>query len=224
MSHATRASRLLTTAAGLAVCLLTINLGATASAKTIILTDNDCEQIASISADAPRMSWAGTANNVADFGNNSIDLSPKSSFLIRYPLEKIPPGQRITKAEWIVPHVLVSPANGARLQVRRCLQEWGAGVSHLFRMTRPQKLEWSKPGAHGLGQDRAAKATASALTRGAGEQTFNVTEDVELWYAGAAPNHGWLLTSEDQDSFVRMHSPFWGAPKGWKLKITYEPQ
>ncbi|MGE0606993.1 MAG: hypothetical protein AB7O62_07860 [Pirellulales bacterium] len=195
-----------------------------ASGKTIVLTDGDCEQIATISSDAPRLSWAGTANNVADYGNNSIDLVPKSSFLIRYPLEKIPPGQRITKAEWTVPHVLVSPANGARLRVRRILQEWGAGVCHQYRMTRPQRLEWNKPGAHGVGQDRAAKATASGLVRGGGEQTFNVTEDVELWYAGAVPNHGWLLTSEDEGSYVRMHSPLWGAPKGWKLKITYEPK
>ena len=118
----------------------------------------------------------------------------------------------------------LSPATGARLQVRRLLAEWGPGVSHQFRMVRPQRLEWSTPGARGLGQDRAASATASTMIKGSGETTLNVTEDVELWYSGAAPNHGWTLTAEDEGVFVRMQSPFWGAPKGWKLRITFEPQ
>jgi len=197
---------------------------ANASARTIVITDADCDQMAVISADAPRLGWAGVLNGVAEYGNHVIDVTQKTAFLIRYPFDKIPPGQRITKAEWVVPYAQAYPATGARVQVRRLLQEWGAGVSHQHRMTRPQRLEWHTPGAHGLGQDRATKATATATIKGSGEHTFNVTEDIELWYSGAVPNHGWLLTAEDPDSWVRAQSPFWGAPKGWKLRITFEPQ
>src|SRR6266853_1638394 len=87
----------------------------TASARTIVLTDQDCEQMAAISADAPRMSWAATAYGTAEYSNHNIDLNSKRSFLIRFPLDRIPRGQRITKAEWTVPYTYVSPAGGVRL-------------------------------------------------------------------------------------------------------------
>lgn len=193
-------------------------------AKTIVLTDADCELMAAISAEAPRMSWAAVLNGTAEYGNHQIDLTPKTSILMRYPLEKIPPGQRITKAEWVIPYAQVSPPTGVKIQVRRILQEWGPGVSHQYRMTRPKKLEWHTPGAMGLGQDRAVKATASASLKGAGEHTFNVTEDVELWYSGAVPNYGWQLATDEQMAWFRTQSPFWNGPKLWKLRITYEPK
>ena len=189
-----------------------------------MLTDQDCEQMAAISADAPRMSWAGYPYGAAQFTNHEFILTGKQAFLIRFPLDRIPPGQRITKAEWIVPHLSVYPAGGTRLQVRRLLKEWGPGVSHQYRMVRPQRVEWHTPGARGLGQDRATEATATATIKGAGEQVFNVTEDVELWYTGAAANYGWILTAEEQDIYVRLPSPFYNAPKGWKLRITFEPE
>jgi hypothetical protein len=193
-------------------------------AKTIVITDADCDLMAAISADAPRMSWAGVANGVGEYGNHQVDLTPKSSFLIRYPLDKIPPGQRITKAEWSVPYSQHYPATGVRVQVRRILQEWGAGVCHLYRMTRPKRLEWHTPGALGVGQDRAVRATAAASIKGSGEHTFNVTEDVELWYSGAVPNHGWMISTDEPMGFFRTNSPFWSGPKMWKLRITYEPK
>jgi hypothetical protein len=204
-------------------CLAWLACG-TASARTIVLTDEHCDEIAAISAQAPRLSWAGVVLGQAQYGNYQIDINSQSSFLIRYPLDRIPPGQRITKAEWIVPHVLSYPPTGVRLQVYRALQPWGAGVSHLHRMIRPERVEWNTPGARGVGQDRAARATDSASIKGTGVQTFNVTTDVELWYSGAAKNYGWILTVDDQEAMVKMQSPFWGGPKEWKLRITYEPQ
>jgi len=181
--------------------------------------------MAAISADAPHMSWAATVYGTAvEYSNHVIDLTPKQAFLIRYPLESLPRGQRITKAELIVPFSQVSPAGGVRVQVRRLLKEWGAGISYQYRMTRPQRVEWHTPGARGLGQDRAAEATATATLKGLGEQIFNVTEDVELWYTGATANNGWVLSAEDQDVFVRLRSPYYGYPKYWRLRITFEPE
>ena len=209
---------------GPCLALLLVLAPAPLFARTLVLTDADCDAMAAICADSPRMSWAGSLYAETEYSNHTIDFTPRHAFLIRFPIEQIPKGQRITKAEWIVPYTLVSPAGGVRLQVRRLLVSWGVGVSHIHRQTRPEKLAWHTPGARGLGQDRAAKATTMVTFRGMGEQTLNVTEDVELWYSGVAPNHGWILTAEDQDAFIRAPSPFWGAPKGWKLRITYEPE
>lgn len=196
-----------------------------AEARTIVLNESDCEMIAVIQADAPRMSWAGTANTTAEYGVNAIDLYPgKTAFLIKYPLEKIPAGQKITRAEWLVPYQIVSPVGGARMQVRRILKTWGPGVSHENRMIRPQKIPWSVPGARGVGQDRAAEATAVVTIKNLGEQSVNVTQDVELWYTGAAQNNGWMITLEDQDCWIRLGSPMWSNPKGYKLRITFEPE
>lgn len=208
---------------GTLLAVMTVS-GSMVHGKTIVLTDADCELMAAIHADAPRMSWAAVANGTAEFGNHQIDLTPKSAFLIRYPIERIPSGQRITKAEWVVPFIQHHPPSGVKTQVRRLLQEWGAGVCHQYRMTRPQKIGWHTPGAQGVGQDRAVKATATAIVKGTGEHTFNVTEDVELWYAGAAKNFGWLITTDEESGWLRTNSPFWSAPKGWKLRITYEPK
>jgi hypothetical protein len=208
----------------LTACFLALFCVQNALARTIVLTDADSEKIAAISSDAPRLSWAGAIYNVAEFSNHYIELTPKSAFLICYPLDRIPPGQRITKAEWIVPFLQVYPTAGVRLQVRRLLKDWGPGVSHEYRMIRPERLKWQTPGARGVGQDRASKATVTSTLHGSGEHTFNVTEDVELWYSGAVPNFGWILAAEDQETWVRTPSPFWGAPKGWKLRITFEPE
>jgi hypothetical protein len=57
-----------------------------------------------------------------------------------------------------------------------------------------------------------------------GDQVVNVTEDVELWYTGAAANHGWILTHEDTGSLIRLSSPVWATRGNWKLRITYEPE
>ena len=209
----------------LSMPIVLLALAGVAEARTIVLTDGDCDLIACISADAPRLSWAGTPNATAEYGVNAVDLYPgKSAFLIRYPIERIPAGQKITRAEWLVPYQIVSPPGGARLQVRRILKSWGAGVSHDFRMTRPQRLPWATPGCRGVGQDRAAEATAVVAIKNSGEQSINVTQDVELWYTGAAQNHGWMVTLEDQDCWIRIGSPMWSNPKGFKLRITFEPE
>ncbi len=202
----------------------TICFAASAQARTIVLTDIDCERMASISSDAPRASWAGISYGPGQFTNSTINLTVKQAFLIAYPLDRIPPGQRITRAEWIVPYNLHSPASGVRMHVRRILQPWGAGVCHDYRATRPEKLQWNTPGARGLGQDRTADDTAVAVAKGAGDMTLNVTQDVELWYSGAVKNHGWIITVDDPDCYLYLSSPFWGAPKGWKLRITFEPE
>jgi hypothetical protein len=179
--------------------------------------------VAILCAEAPRTSWAGFEGTSGLFSDFYVDLYATRAFLIRYPIDQIPKGQRITSAEWTLPVNYLLPAAEHRLYVRRLLKEWGPGVSHQYRMVRPKKEEWAVPGARGAGSDRVAKASVVVRVAVAREPIVNVTEDVELWYSGAAANHGWILNNEDEGRLVRLNRPTWGGIPTWKLRITYEP-
>jgi hypothetical protein len=193
-----------------------------ASGRTIVLTDAIADRMAAFVAEAPLAGWASQKVAAGCFGMNSIDLRPEAVFLIRYPLEAIPPGMRITNAELMLP-VASSSGVEPRLFVWRILPEWGVGACHLHRLQRPAPAEWSAPGARG-GGDRAARPTAVLPLAAAGEQVVNVTRDVELWYTGASANNGWLFTTEDATATIRLESPLWQGRGRWKLRITYEPR
>jgi hypothetical protein len=198
------------------------------SAETLKLSDADCERMAFISVVAPRLSWATSEQGNGVFPNRyTLTFRPGRAFLICYPLEQIPKGQRIASAEWVVP---VRQADGpGHLRVRRIMRDWGAGVSYQHRTVRPKKEEWSKPGAQGVSTD-AARPSALARVTGRGDVAINVLEDVELWYTGGAPNHGWLLSVEDQNGQVDCFSPLsyggveYAGYGRWKLTITFEPK
>lgn len=194
-----------------------------AGAHTIILDANEADKMAAISDVTPRMSWAAYEGWTAIYSTSYIDLVPGRSFLIRFALSKIPRGQRITHVELILP-VLSYSGTDPRFYLWRILSEWGAGVSHLYRVTSPAKLEWAVPGARGVSSDRATRPSAVVRMLATGEQVINVTEDIELWYTGAAPNYGWLFTVEDPELCIRFASPAWDAMAAWKLRITYEPE
>lgn len=204
-----------------AVCVL---VSAAASARTIELTDLDCEQMAAIGPQAPRSSWVAYESGVGEFSTIYFDLVAERSFLIRYPLDRIPAGQRITRAEWVLPVVLTSPAGERRLNVRRIVGAWGPGVCHQFRTQRPKPIPWALPGAAGISTDRANQPSAVVRISGAGEQVVNVTEDVELWYTGAVENHGWILSVDDPTGLIRLYSPCYSGRGMYKLRITYEPE
>ncbi|MBI2438402.1 MAG: hypothetical protein HYV36_06280 [Lentisphaerae bacterium] len=194
-----------------------------AAARTVIIDANEADQMAVISAVAPRMSWAACETSSAVYTTSSIDLVPGRSFLIRFALNQIPSGQRITFAELILP-VQSCTGTDPRFYLWRVLAEWGAGVSHLYRRTSPGKVEWAVPGARGLSADRSTRPSAVVRVKASGEQVINVTNDLELWHIGAAPNFGWLITIEDPALFIRFASPAWNALADWKLRITYEPE
>jgi hypothetical protein len=198
-------------------------LAGTGQARTITLTAEDCDQIAIIAAKAPLMSWA-LAVNVATYNTEpSLQIFPEMSVLLRYPLDRIPKGQRITKAELTLTADYV--ASSPQLTVRRLLAQWGHGVCYKYRQTFPRKEEWAKPGGLGASTDRAGRDTAVFRMEKTGDHTVDVTEDVELWYTGGAANRGWILAIEN-GGIVYMGSPY--APhhetaKHWKLTITFEP-
>lgn len=194
-------------------------------ARTLTLTADDCDQIACLNAEVPRMSWAVCQHGRGIFDtSHQLQLRPNMAVLLRFPLDKIPAGQRILKAE-IALHVQL--VGGGRVQVRRLLTDWGAGVCHQYKRTYPEKVEWSQVGARGAGTDRVAKDTAVLPVRALGDDTGDVTEDVELWYSQGAKNFGWILTLENEQGSVYLASPY--APntnesKQWKLQITFEPE
>jgi hypothetical protein len=200
--------------------ILTLTGAGSVSARTITLTADDCDMMAVISEAHARLSWVPImmGPGVCDT-HTQMQLYPNMAAILRFPLDKIPKGQRITKAEFSVP---VEYIGGTKeFHVRRMLAEWGTGVCHSYRMTFPKKLEWSKPGAKGITSDRANKVSAVFKLEKPGVHTADVTEDIELWYTGAVPNRGFVISLDD--GVVYMTS-FYPNGTNWKLQITYEPQ
>ena len=197
------------------------------SARTIELTDADCTRMAVLAAEAPRLWWAANESSPGVFTTKySLLLHSKKAFLICFPIDRIPRGQRITNAELLVPVNSVEYGE-QRLTIRRILGDWGVGVCHDYRMVRPKKVEWAKPGARGVSSDCAGKATATVRLSEVGSKAVNVTSDVELWYTGASANQGWIMMLEDADARIHLLSPLSTYPNGrgsWKLRITYEPE
>jgi hypothetical protein len=204
----------------LLVVMLTLAVTGSLSARTITLTADDCEQMAVISEIQPRLGWAGMQMGPGVFDTyTQLQLHPYMAILMRFPVDRIPKGQRITKAEFSLP---VDYIGGTKeLYVRRLLTEWGVGVCHSYRMAFPKKLEWAKPGAKGITSDRANKVSAVFKLEKAGVHAADVTEDVELWYTGAVPNQGFVVSLDEGVIYMTSFYPNGG---NWKLQITYEPQ
>ena len=201
---------------------LALFFAGTAEARTITITADDCDQMAVISATAPRLGWSNVIGPGMYNTHTQLHLFSNMAILIRYPLDRIPKGQRITKAEWTIPFAYTAGVN-QRLSARRIMAEWGTGACHLFRTVYPTKVEWSRPGGLGANADRANQPTAVFMMKNSGEQTVDVTEDVELWYTGAAPNRGWILNLDEADQAIYFPAPY-PTGAGWKLQITYEPK
>ncbi len=190
-------------------------------ARTIVLNQNDTTMFASISRAYPRASWAGQDYGFG-FGLGSLLVSPDAAVLLQFPMQRIPKGQRIVRAELIVA-VHISPAPGTGLYVWRLLEAWGPGVSHEYRQVRPERLRWAMPGARGPGVDRSLTPTAvmkfGIVPR---EARLDVTADLQLWNSGVAPNRGWMICTEDENVVFPILPPLVGYP--WTLEITYEPE
>jgi hypothetical protein len=206
-----------------AALVLLVVLAAAAPARTLLLTDVDCERMAFIQAGMPLWGWGGYDVSTSTQSTALFYMYPERAFLICFPVDRVPKGQRIVKAELYFTTGLQTPGE-QKLYLRRILAPWGAGVCWQFASQRPKKVEWAKSGGRGAGTDRAVKATAVVRTSEMGEKVVNVTEDVELWYTGVATNHGWMITMEDPDIYVVLSSPVWSGRGTWKLRITYEPE
>ncbi|NQU09719.1 hypothetical protein HQ590_02935 [bacterium] len=192
-----------------------------AGARTIVLTQTDTVKIASISQAHPRSSWAAE-DRAGYFGVGDLIAAPESAVLIQWPLDRIPRQQRIVNAELTLP-VHIPPGAGTRLYLWRLVAPWGRGVSHLYRQVRPDRLRWSIPGARGTGVDRAIAPTRVYAFGTAPQETrLDVTADIQLWYHGTVPNHGWMIATEDANTAVPLLPPLYGYL--WTLRITYEPQ
>ncbi len=201
------------------------NLQGKLEARTITLTADDCDQMAALTPIAPRLSWGLSQQTPGVFfGQPQLYFVNNLALLLRFPVaDLIPKGQRITKAEFTITpnYVAANPT----VRVRRVLAEWGPGVCHQYRMTYPKKVEWAQPGGRGAAVDRSDKDSAVFKMSKVGEHTADVTEDIELWYTGAANNRGWILTLDE--GVVYLPTPY-SLPgttgKQWKLQITFEPQ
>lgn len=200
----------------LAACLTT-------QARTITIEDTKITHIAHIGPELPQASWIGSNASQGVYTTNVIDMTPGRRLLIQYPLGQIPNGQRIVSAQWIIP-VTHAPFDSHRLFVWRLLQPWGLGVNLTQRTQVPKPVPWSSPGADAPGVDRAITPTATIRISGVQEYVIDVTQDVELWYTGVAPNYGWVMALDEGNRLVRLASPLYSTPSVFTLRITYEPE
>lgn len=208
----------------ISAAFLAVGLAAsTAFSRTVVLDASAVDRMAAIHQAAPRLSWAANNPRPGQFRSGHVHLETENRFLLRFDLSMLPEGQRITRAELSVPVVDFS-GNSPRLFLWRVAAEWGAGVCYDFRMLRPERAPWRVPGARGAGSDRALNPSAVVQLVESGEQTVDVTEDVAMWYLGAAPEQGWVLGIEDPGVQVRLWSPLTGNVNNWTLRITYEPE
>lgn len=192
-----------------------------ATARTVTLDDSHVTHMAHIGPHIPLAGWVGRMATPGSHVAGYVDLTPGMGLLMQYPLDAIPPGQRIVSAQWIIP---TYTAANQRVYAWRLLQSWGVGVCHRYRTTIPQPLEWSTPGARGPGQDRALANSGLFNITSPDEITLDVTQDVELWYTGMAPNHGWLVAIDEAAALLRVRGPFFNGQNGYRLRITYEPE
>ena len=195
-----------------------------ASARTIILEGDQIDRLAGLDAGAPKISMALGQTWGEVRVAHEVRITTERRIFMRWSLAAIPPKQKIAHAELIL-DVGVVAGKEPRLYLWRGVADWGLGACYDYRLLQDgKKLPWARPGAGGIGLDRAVRPTGIARLEGPGEQIINVTEDVELWYSGAVNNNGWLLSVEDPGVIVVMSSPLWvGAPR-WRLRITYEPE
>jgi hypothetical protein len=209
--------------AWIASLLLVVAVTAPAPARTVTLTALDCDRMAFISKALPDYSWAVSNAKGRSDVSGRLDLAPGTGLLMRFSLDSIPKDQRILRAELtMIPDYIYA---GPRVQVRRILADWGTGVNYRYSRTFPTKVEWSQPGARGA-SDRALQLTGAMTLKVRAENTIEVTQDVDLWYTGAAPNRGWILNLENDRGVTYLPSPYFphgATPKSWRLLITYEP-
>lgn len=195
----------------------------TLHARTITIEDSKITHIAHVGPEVPQASWIGSTSTTGIYTTSMLEMTPGRRLLIQYPLDQIPAGQRIVSAQWVFP-VTYAPFDAQRLFVWRVLQPWGLGVNLAMRIQVPNPIPWSSPGADAPGIDRAITPTATIPINGAQEYVIDVTQDVELWYTGVAPNHGWVMALDEGNRYVRLASPLYTNKSVFTLRITYEPE
>ncbi|MEO6053182.1 MAG: hypothetical protein ABIP97_04145, partial [Chthoniobacterales bacterium] len=120
--------------------LFIVGFVSSAWGRTISLHPEDIDMAATIVEEGPRHGWASYTTESAPgvFRNNPVLISMTHSFLIRYSLDKIPKGQRITNAELSLG--VGGFSKSARLFIWRIVADWGVGVNNIYRMQRPKQL------------------------------------------------------------------------------------
>lgn len=203
--------------------LMTLLATAPLFSGTVTYDGSHPRRMAVIDQQASRLSWATSGRLVAPYNTTGLFLVPGRGFLFHFDLAALPPGQRIVRAELILP-VAALGGHDPRFFLWRMIAEWGIGVCWDERLQHPASQAWAVPGGRGPGLDRALNPTAVVRETQARPVIVNVTEDVALWYAQASPNQGWMLTVEDPGIWYAFRAPFWDAAAAWTLQITYEPE
>src|SRR4051812_30621444 len=125
--RSTRKQRMIRTALLMPALLLALTVQ-DAFARTITLKPEALEAYATLSVAHPMNGWASYNYDGTRYISDPPGAGPATSLLLRYSLDQIPKGMRITHAEWTIAHNV----SGAKVNVWRVLAEWGPGACHRF--------------------------------------------------------------------------------------------
>ncbi|MCP4198969.1 MAG: DNRLRE domain-containing protein, partial [Proteobacteria bacterium] len=148
-------------------------------------------------ADTFYSQWSPT-----DSYGSSITLGVRSSDVsesfLYFPLDDIPVGSSILKAELTLNTISRSNQNSMRLQVQRLNRSWDE--SSLTWVQAGADENWMQAGAKAVPDDRAAEIFGDTALADVSAFSVDVTSLLQAWVQQAYANHGLLLHGESGGS------------------------
>lgn len=203
-------------------------------AELTIQPDPTAGKDASISQAAANQNYGTADNLVLGKGASGIYRA-----LIQFPLTGIPAGQTISSAIMSLYIYEQGDAVNRDVSAHRALTQWYEGDKPGDAPPTTDGSTWNHRNYNGLvtwaggaggaaGSDWTAIATATTTIIANTYQfyTWDVTADVQAWYAGTANNYGhWMIGQEGTSQYKRAYSSDYttDTAKRPKLVVTYTP-
>ncbi|MBX7234684.1 MAG: DNRLRE domain-containing protein [Caldilineales bacterium] len=159
-------------------------------------------------------------NNYGNYGYILIRPNGAQQSLIRFDLSSLPANAQIIKSQlWL--YVIEREVTPLETRLYRLLRPWEEYQASWNQAA--AGAPWQTPGASGSA-DRLAVPSAQATLSRAGVQTiWDVTQDVQAFAQGQAPNYGWLLNGTGATtSLYKLASSNWNQANPLpELSIEY---
>jgi len=176
----------------------------------------------------------GIATNAFSAGRTTAGLVIRS--LIRFDISDLPLGVAISSAVLKLRCGGESEAADATVSAHRALTEWFEGIRDGAMPGGEDGSTWNHRNHNGSvawvggvggasGSDWAASATDSVIITGTGSFfDWDVTTDVQAFYAGTQNNYGWWILGTEAGNSLKTFNPSDTATAGNRpiLEITYE--
>lgn len=162
-----------------------------------------------------------------------VNANTQRRGLLAFDISSLPAGATITAATLTLNCSSEDAATDFDVAVHRALLQWYEGIRNGATPAEDGStwdwrnwngsVAWGAEGGQS-GTDYAASATATTTITGTGNHTWDVTADVQAWYAGTATNYGWFIinTSEATASSGKIFDTSDNATAGNRPKLDIE--